>query len=154
MSISQYKKAMFMTTLMSATFVFNVACVRAASSTSNANHVETMSSQPKPIAGRNRRRSDVHQPSMSYPRAKTDYLNVSVGTSKLRINVLANDSGLNLRLSGVNNRSAKGGRVYVKNNKVLYIPPKGYEGRDSFWYTVIDRSGRRHSAKVIVCFCS
>ena len=154
MSISHYKNSVFMLALMSATFVLNVACVRAASPVEGAGVVGTSAALPKPIAGRNRRRTSVRTSSLSYPRANTDYLNVSIGTSKLRINVLSNDSGVRLRLSAVNKRSAKGGSVYIHSGKVLYVPPKNYRGRDSFWYTVKDQSGRSHSAKVIVCFCA
>lgn len=154
MSISHYKNRVFMLVLMSASFIGNVACVRAASQMENSGLVRATAEMPKPIAGRNRRRSDIRSTSQPYPRANTDYLNVSIGTSKLRINVLSNDSGSYLSLSRVNKRSAKGGHVYIRGDKVLYIPPKNYHGRDSFWYTVRDRAGRRHSAKVVVCFCA
>jgi hypothetical protein len=156
MSISRYKNTLFMAALMTTTFLVNVACVRAAgpvNETASNGFTNSASGQPKPIAGRNRRRSDIRQPSLDYPQANTDRLNVAVGTSKLYINVLSNDRGKYLKLSTVNSRSAKGGRVYMKNNKVLYLPPTNYRGQDSFWYTVVDRGGRRHSAKVIVCFC-
>ena len=156
MSISRYKKSVFIIALMSTTFFVNAACVSAASSVNNTainGVVSTASAAPKPIAGRNRRRNSIRQPSLDYPRANTDRLDVSVGTSKLRINVLSNDRGRYLRLSAVNPRSARGGKVYMKNNKVLYVPPRNYKGEDSFWYTVVDRGGRRHSAKVIVCIC-
>ena len=156
MSISRYKNTLFISTLMAATFLLNVACVRASgqvNDTGDGSFANVASSQPKPIAGRNRRRTATRQPSLAYPQANTDRLNVSIGTSKLRINVLSNDRGRFLRLSTVNPRSAKGGRVYLKNNRVLYIPPYNFKGSDSFWYTVVDRGGRRHSAKVIVCFC-
>lgn len=107
----------------------------------------------KPIAGRNRRRGMSVSPSVSYPKAQTDRLTVRSGNHKVRINVLANDLGSNLRLQRVNPRSAKGGRVFVNQNKVVYIPPVSFSGNDSFWYSVVDHAGHVHSAKVIVCVC-
>lgn len=151
-----YPRSMFLfSVLVGATLFSNVVHARAASIVYSQPDVAFPSVAPerlKPVAGRNRRRPMAH-PALLYPRASMDQLSVSAGTQKLRINVLANDSGRNLRLRAVNPRSAKGGRVYLKNNRVIYMPPSGYLGKDSFWYTVVDRGGNKHSAKVVVCVC-
>lgn len=108
--------------------------------------------EAKPIAGRNRRRN-LPMPHTSYPYAVEDRLQVSSQVNKLRINVLANDLGNSLKVSSVNRRSAKGGRVYLKGNQVIYQPSRHYLGEDQFWYTVQDKAGKTHSARVIICLC-
>ena len=107
----------------------------------------------KPIAGRNRRRlkSPVILP--TYPRANGDRVRVSRHTDKLRINVLSNDNGHKLRVVNINPRSAVGAKVSMRNGMAVYQIPSHFVGKDSFWYTMQDRAGRQHSAKVIVCVC-
>lgn len=155
MFVISRKKILLFSVLLSATLFGSVAYARASGvvhgvhSASDLNAAEVS----KPVAGRNRRRTSTRLPASAYPRAYSDRLNISVGSHKARINVLANDRGSHLRLRAVNSRSAHGGKVYLKNNRVIYIPPRRYVGKDSFWYTVIDQAGREHSAKVIVCVC-
>ncbi len=44
----------------------------------------------------------------------------------------------------------KGASVSVSGTNILYTPPRGFFGRDSFTYTVVYASGKRESANVIV----
>lgn len=154
MSISKLKNVLLLA-VMGGSVLGSVACAGAAHPIYTPPEVvfpNVVAGPQKPIAGRNRRRPLVRS-SLMYPRASMDLLSVSAGVQKLRINVLANDSGQNLRLRAVNPRSAKGGRVYLKNNRVIYMPPSGYVGKDIFWYTVVGKGGHKHSAKVIICVC-
>ena len=109
--------------------------------------------EAKPVAGRNRRR--VHSAVMvsDYPKANTDNVRVSRQSNKLRINVLSNDKGFKLRVVDINSRSAGGARVSLRNDMAVYRIPQHFVGEDSFWYTLEDKSGRQHSAKVVVCIC-
>jgi len=85
--------------------------------------------------------------------ANPDSVRVSRQTNKLRINVLSNDRGYQLKVVDINLRSASGARVSLRNDMVVYQTPLHFSGEDSFWYTLEDKSGRQHSAKVIVCIC-
>lgn len=107
----------------------------------------------KPIAGRNRRRTKSTISISSYPKANSDKVRASRQLSKLPINVLLNDLGHKLRIVKINSRSAGGARVSVRNGMAIYQIPQHFIGKDSFWYTMQDKSGRQNSAKVIVCIC-
>ena len=109
--------------------------------------------EAKPVAGRNRRRLNSVIRVSDYPKANTDSVRVSRQSNKLRINVLSNDQGYKLKVVDINRRSAGGARVSLKNDMAVYQIPRHFSGEDSFWYTLEDRSGRQHSAKVIVCIC-
>ena len=112
--------------------------------------VSTMS---RPVAGRNRRNVAMSSYINRYPRALNDQITVPSHTNKLRINVLSNDSGNRLKIREVNTQSAKGGRVYLQGRHVVFLPKRNFKGWDSFWYSVVDENGRRHSAKVNICLC-
>ena len=109
--------------------------------------------EAKPVAGRNRRRVNTAITLSGYPRANADLVRVSSESSKLRINVLSNDRGFKLRVVDINSRSASGARVFIRNDMAVYKVPQDFKGKDSFWYTLEDKSGRQHSAKVVVCIC-
>jgi len=109
--------------------------------------------EAKPIAGRNRRRAKSTTSISLYPKANLDRVRASRQFNKLRINVLSNDNGYKLRVIDINPRSAVGAKVSVKNGMAVYQVPEHFVGKDSFWYTMQDKSGRQHSAKVIVCIC-
>jgi hypothetical protein len=109
--------------------------------------------EAKPIAGRNRRRLNTAIRVSGYPKANADKVRVSRQSNKLRINVLSNDQGYKLKVIDINRRSASGARVSLKNDMAVYQIPRDFSGEDSFWYTLEDKSGRQHSAKVIVCIC-
>ena len=109
--------------------------------------------EAKPIAGRNRRRLNAAIRVSGYPKANADKVRVSRQSNKLRINVLSNDQGYKLKVVDINKRSASGARVSLKNDMAVYQIPRHFSGEDSFWYTLEDKSGRQHSAKVIVCIC-
>ncbi|PID45578.1 MAG: hypothetical protein CSB47_07980 [Proteobacteria bacterium] len=153
MSVLQLKKILFIISLLGTLILTGAVYGQSPLPHSRTTGYASEAEDDKPLAGRNRRRHIRYFSPTLYPRANTDYLNVTAGTNKVRINVLANDTGRHLRVRTVNPRSARGGRVYMKNNKVIYIPLVHYVGKDSFWYSVIDRSGRKHSAKVIICIC-
>jgi hypothetical protein len=116
-------------------------------------HASTSHRVARPVSGRNRRRAIVGSYHSLYPRALNDQIIVSTKVNKLRINVLTNDSGRHLRIRDVNKQSAKGGRIYVQGQHVVYLPRKNFQGWDSFWYAIVDVNGHRHSAKVNVCVC-
>lgn len=109
--------------------------------------------EAKPVAGRNRRRLNSVIKVSDYPKANPDSVRVSRQTNKLRINVLSNDRGYQLKVVDINQRSAGGARVSLRNDMAVYQTPLHFSGEDSFWYTLEDKSGRQHSAKVIVCIC-
>ena len=128
-----------------------------ADNTNNANNSEAVVSEQmrvsKPVAGRNRRRQKSAVSISAYPKANADSIRVSRHLNKLRINVLSNDSGHKLKVVDINPRSASGAQVLLRNGMAVYQVPKYFVGKDSFWYTMQDNSGRQHSAKVIVCIC-
>lgn len=109
--------------------------------------------EAKPVAGRNRRRSKSPVLMPTYPKANADNVRVSRQLNKLRINVLSNDKGNKPRVVNINSRSAVGAKVVLRNGMAVYQMPSNFVGKDSFWYTMEDTSGRRHSAKVVVCIC-
>lgn len=115
--------------------------------------VEDRFQEAKPVAGRNRRRSNTVISVSDYPRANADNVRVSRQSNKLRINVLSNDRGYKLKLVGINSRSAGGARVSLRNDMAIYQIKPHFQGKDSFWYTMEDKTGRQHSARVIVCIC-
>ena len=121
---------------------------------SERHEVDPVIGRANPVAGRNRRRSARPMVIRSiHSKAHADNVRTSRQASKLRINVLSNDDGHELRIVNINMRSAVGGRVSVKNGMVVYKLPERFVGKDSFWYTVEDVTGHRYSAKVIVCIC-
>ena len=107
----------------------------------------------KPVAGRNRRRSKLPVIRPAFPRANSDRVRASRSIDKLRINVLSNDDGNKLQVININPRSAGGARVSISNGMAIYQVPRHFVGKDSFWYTMADATGRQHSARVTVCVC-
>ena len=85
----------------------------------------------------------------AYPVANQDTANTAANTA-VTINVLSNDSGNGLRVTGVNAYSVKGGQSVINNNQIRFTPKSGFRGQDSFWYVFEDSSGRTNSAKVVV----
>ncbi|MDQ5908429.1 MAG: large repetitive protein, partial [Pseudomonadota bacterium] len=68
------------------------------------------------------------------------------------INVLANDSGTDLTLTGVGTPSH--GTASISGGTVIYTPEAGFAGIDSFGYTVKDAFDRTMSATVTVTVVS
>ncbi|HYJ84727.1 MAG TPA: Ig-like domain-containing protein, partial [Pyrinomonadaceae bacterium] len=100
-----------------------------------ANHVFSFSVPPLAV-------NDAYAPSILG--------NVGVNTdNSTEFSVLANDtptSGVTINQSGT---STQGGAVVVAaDGKFSYIPPAGYEGPDSFTYTISNASGTSNSATV------
>lgn len=57
----------------------------------------------------------------------------------VRIDVLANDIGDGLNVSGVD--KATNGNVVINNNSVIYTPLPGFSGTDGFWYKITNSNG-------------
>ncbi|MDS4022032.1 MAG: Ig-like domain-containing protein, partial [Candidatus Competibacter sp.] len=81
------------------------------------------------------------------PRAANDTAVTTPGTP-VTINVLANDSGTGLTVTGVGAPSH--GTATISGNAILYTPTAGYIGPDSFGYTIRDATGQTASATVAV----
>ncbi|MDB5968456.1 MAG: hypothetical protein JWQ90_906 [Hydrocarboniphaga sp.] len=80
--------------------------------------------------------------SSSVVTAVTDTVSTVVGTATTLLNVLANDSTTGsgaLTITSVTN-GVKGGIVKIVDNELVYTPPGGFVGTDSFTYTVSDGS--------------
>jgi hypothetical protein len=87
--------------------------------------------------------------------AASDGSNVSpilVPQTPSNIDVLANDSGTELRLQSVGNPSNGSARVFA--GLIRYTPRAGFAGTDSFTYSVRDATGRSESATVTVLVVS
>lgn len=85
------------------------------------------------------------------PLAVADSFQVAGNSSNNSLDVLANDSdpdGDVLRLVSV--QTPAHGSVAISGNRVLYTPVAGYQGGDSFSYTVTDDKGLNASATVSV----
>ena len=72
----------------------------------------------------------------------------TAGTA-VTIDVLANDSGAGLTIASSNN-PAKGSKTTNADQTFTYTPRAGYDGSDSFQYTIRDGNGRTASATVTV----
>ncbi|MEZ5534645.1 MAG: Ig-like domain-containing protein [Thiolinea sp.] len=69
------------------------------------------------------------------------------------VDVLNNDSdpdGDTLIIESVDNQSQQGGSLSISYGKVLYTPPAGFKGTDSFSYTISDGNGGKATATVTV----
>jgi len=90
------------------------------------------------------------------PPAINDQFNVIAGTANLLGDVLANDRAApnpdgneTLTLAGFDTTSARGGTVTRNTNgQLVYTPPAGFTGSDSFNYRVSDGNGGQQSATV------
>jgi methionine-rich copper-binding protein CopC len=68
--------------------------------------------------------------------------NVSIDTTTTGFSVLANDAGSNLAVTAFDPTSVRGGTVSVDAaGRFTYTPPVGYEGPDSFTYTISNPAG-------------
>lgn len=86
------------------------------------------------------------------PQAIDDSFTVPQDDSRL-LNVLQNDfasSAGGLVLASVQSPTTQGGTTAIQNGQVLYTPPSGFFGTDSFTYTVTDGSGATDSATVTI----
>ena len=67
------------------------------------------------------------------------------------IDVLSNDSGTDIEIGDFNEYSAKAGQITKRSQSELYYTPRrGFTGKDTFWYTVVNASGRPYGTKVTV----
>ena len=80
-------------------------------------------------------------------KANKDVVAVSQGAS-ITIDVLANDTGTGLNIGWYDN--PVNGSIAVSNNQLIYTSNSGFSGVDSFWYEVVDSSGNRAWANVLV----
>jgi parallel beta-helix repeat protein len=87
------------------------------------------------------------------PEAKEDCAIID-GQAQITINVLANDTdadGDQLRVTAYDAVSAHGGQVgLLDNGSLTYAPPPGYQGIDTFTYTIGDGRGGFSTATVTV----
>ena len=89
-----------------------------------------------------------------YPVGYQDQYFVRAGAVQ-RMEVLHNDSGESLKISGVNSWSKNGGRISIdtserdsKPRRLQYTAPANFVGQDEFWYVLEDSQGRTNAAKV------
>jgi hypothetical protein len=74
---------------------------------------------------------------------------VTTTANPVTINVLANDSGSNLRITSFSN-PANGSLVFNNDKSFTYTPAVGFIGEDGFSYTVRDEQGTPGSAMVMI----
>ena len=89
------------------------------------------------------------------PVAGADFLQTDQDQSATlpEIKLLANDSdadGDTISISAVTTPTAQGGSAIVSGSDVLYTPPAGYSGSDSFTYTLSDGRGQTGLGTVTV----
>jgi len=80
-------------------------------------------------------------------RAESDSVSTEVDTP-ININVLANDAGIGLTITMVDNPI--NGSVTHSGGVITYTPDPGFEGTDDFYYDIIDQNGYKDAAMVIV----
>ncbi|MGK0271203.1 MAG: outer membrane protein OmpA-like peptidoglycan-associated protein [Cocleimonas sp.] len=80
-------------------------------------------------------------------RAESDTVTTEVDKA-IQINVLANDSGIGLTITMVDDPI--NGAVSVKNGVITYTPNPGFEGTDDFYYDIVDQNGYKDAAMIIV----
>ncbi|MEM9541387.1 MAG: trypsin-like serine protease [Cyanobacteria bacterium P01_E01_bin.42] len=86
----------------------------------------------------------------SPPIARNDAASTSLNTSVV-IPVLLNDTdsnGQGLSIQNADGISANGGTVSVDGNTLIYTPPSGFIGGDSFTYRIVNDDGRTSAATV------
>lgn len=86
------------------------------------------------------------------PIAATDYATIEVD-AKATIAVLANDTDADedsLSITRFDETSVKGGAIMLVDGKLSYLPPAGFNGVDSFNYTISDGRGGTANGMVVV----
>lgn len=86
------------------------------------------------------------------PIAATDYATIEVD-AKATIAVLANDTDADedsLSITRFDETSVKGGAITLVDGKLSYLPPAGFNGVDSFNYTISDGRGGTANGTVVV----
>lgn len=86
------------------------------------------------------------------PIAATDYATIEVD-AKATIAVLANDTDADedsLSITRFDENSVKGGAITLVDGKLSYLPPAGFNGVDSFNYTISDGRGGTANGTVVV----
>lgn len=126
------------------------ACGNPVNSTNAADAVQALNLASPQIS--QWRDSVVNVPVNNAPNAVNDSASTDAGT-KVTINVLANDSdpdGDGLTLGTIS--SPKNGSAVANTAKtsILYTPATGFDGTDSFTYTVVDSRGAKAQATVTV----
>ena len=85
-----------------------------------------------------------------WPVSISDSFTMHQSRPERRLNVLANDTGDELRITAVNDWTSQGGRATAIDNLLTYTPPQNFAGDDTFWYVITDNKGRTNAAKVTV----
>ncbi|MFA0629822.1 Ig-like domain-containing protein [Vibrio sp. 10N.222.49.A3] len=81
------------------------------------------------------------------PSAKIDHFGVLRDTAKT-LDVLKNDfdaNGDSISINKVDSLTVQGGQVKIVGDKLVYTPPKGFVGEDSFFYQITDST--KHHGK-------
>ena len=84
-----------------------------------------------------------------YPVAISDDITTALNTV-IFFDALANDTGVGLQITEVNDYSVNGGRVAIVDGGLRYTPKPNYIGADSFWYSIADSLGRTNAVEVTV----
>ena len=85
----------------------------------------------------------------AFPVGAADSISTAKNTSVI-IDVLANDTGVDLTINSANAWSLKGGAVSLSNSKVRYTPKADFVGEDKIWYILEDGAGRTNSGEVTI----
>lgn len=85
----------------------------------------------------------------AYPEGVADAM-TTVKNTAATFDVLANDIGLGLELTGTNPWSLLGGSVSIVDNKIAYTPKADFVGEDKLWYVFKDAIGRTNSGEVTI----
>ena len=87
------------------------------------------------------------------PRSKgVDDVATTSTNQSVNVQVLANDSGRNLKITSVDSQTPNGGLVRISEDQsfIVYTPATNFTGADVFNYTFADRRGNLNSAKVTI----
>ncbi|MEA5520611.1 Ig-like domain-containing protein [Limnoraphis robusta] len=71
----------------------------------------------------------------------------------ITLNVLGNDTdpeGNSLSIADIQQDTDNGGQVVIENGQLIYTPPAGFTGNDSFSYTISDGQGGTDTATVTI----
>ncbi|MEA5539546.1 Ig-like domain-containing protein, partial [Limnoraphis robusta Tam1] len=94
----------------------------------------------------------VNAPGNQPPNAVDDSATTGFNTP-ITLNVLGNDTdpeGNSLSIADIQQDTDNGGQVVIENGQLIYTPPAGFTGNDSFSYTISDGQGGTDTAIVTI----
>jgi CshA-type fibril repeat protein len=94
----------------------------------------------------------VNAPGNQPPNAVDDSATTGFNTP-ITLNVLGNDTdpeGNSLSIADIQQDTDNGGQVVIENGQLIYTPPAGFTGNDSFSYTISDGQGGTDTATVTI----